>query len=1326
MMEDDSNGDTLMSDLLHVNNLFASTYLSDVLFVLSSDVDRLPTSTRAIYDKSSDGDHLIPAHRLVLSLRSGAFRMALLRVKSSQVPGHVCFPLKIYVKDTSYRIFYSLLRFLYTNKLESDKDSDQQSQEEFWSHLLRAAYVYVVPSLVNICVKKMANILERKNGKVTKTENTKAITQQHLQPNTLDMLIFLDTILATDPSSVRQREQVDTSSSWTCDVMLTQCTKAVQDLETLCLRQLQHMEEFAFADLLQSDTGQQCSTLRLCEILRLRSDTPLNTAIRYQLGRVVHELLRLGEPLNRIGMNETDLPLVVALQTGNNAIIRRLLVNEDAPYYLLTDKIPLLFLASASGNVQHCEILIERNAGEVNHILQLRDGDKEIAAEFGHHQTPLHIASRKGHSAVVKLLLQHKAASNLPDEDGNTALHYASNVATVQVLLDRTFRTNPNIPNNRGRTPLHVAAANGNVSVVSYLIRHDAEQELVDDQGQNAFHHAAANGHTEVMLVLLHASSEKTMRNQVHVAVPSKTNIHNTTRDDNVQEVEQHETSKFEDSEIVQDSNEFDINREDLKGNTAFHLAAMSPSDRCQKTLQVLLENNADPNRTNWFGYTPLHLFCSHQHGPASLVPSFIEHGANIHVQSLDGSTALHLAVGRGSEEVAVALVSAGAFVHFLDAAGRSVVDLVESTNQGALLVPVLRNLSQFPDSIGDDQTTECSACHATFRLAMRKHYCRHCGRTVCYNCSRNKIAIPKFQVLKPDRVCDTCYDVLTFRKTRISRAASMAKTRVGTQALSARNTPLQASHTSDSIVIFASLVGATLRCVVHPQWPCEALLVAAADAYLAAFPQTEIPECNVVYHCQKQEMLVAGMPISESCASGDKVELGLTLPLNGNSQKDTIVSTTSRVYDVARQGELSEFCVLFHKLPLGFTMKRGLESTTEVGTIYPKSAATHFPRLAPGVTIVSIAGIQIENKGLRQVHEVIKNAELPLRICFRGPKLLQSFVRSSKVLQTMTSQCQERQCKESTDTRSVRSNGSSGSSSRKGRARKKREDFNKENQQRKSKDCMSETPELHDNTHELYVSNDSDDLQTDSITEAHLIRQIEQLKVQLLCKHEEAKQIARQLETCSAQLLVLRGDSSNVVPVEVHETTTPRSRREAPPSSHNFSKVRLTSKVLEAMDEKAGLPRRGTGAYTSSNVSSVSGYSSQSMPVVRSTSERTRSVRAVTHAIGDTMSTSSYTLKSSIVSARRNHSPRGTALRNLNKRYNYMPPKYATSTMGVAETGSSSLSSRGAVISRARNSRNPFLTRSESPGVGYYDVQVKDRVLGGEIGDSDRSLAWS
>lgn len=142
-----------------------------------------------------------------------------------------------------------------------------------------------------------------------------------------------------------------------------------------------------------------------------------------------------------------------------------------------------------------------------------------------------------------------------------------------------------------------------------------------------------------------------------------------------------------------------------------------------------------------------------------------IEHGVDIHVQSLDGSTALHLAVGRASESVAIALVIAGAQVHLQDAAGRSVVALAETTNQGAMLVPVLRNLARAPEWVADDQSSECASCHAVFRVAMRKHHCRHCGRIVCYNCSSNKIPIPKFQLSSPARVCDTCFDVLSFRR---------------------------------------------------------------------------------------------------------------------------------------------------------------------------------------------------------------------------------------------------------------------------------------------------------------------------------------------------------------------------------------------------------------------------------------------------------------------------------------------------------------------------------------------------------------------------------
>ncbi|KAI9907455.1 hypothetical protein PsorP6_004091 [Peronosclerospora sorghi] len=760
----------LVSDLLQVKQLFAKNHLSDVLFIVSSDSvhtsghDPLLAGFEDKRTAQSEAAHLVPAHRLILSLRSGAFEAAFERAKSSQVPCQVRFPLKIHIHDTPYRVFHSMLRFLYTNELNVDDGEDEHTnREEFWQLLLRAAFVYLVPSLIHICVKRIKSFLSLGPEEMNESKRRQA------QRKTLEILVFTDAVLATNPLTARQRREphgtVQNGRQPCSDEAierstLSKCTAAVLELQHMCMEELDSMDEMAFQELLESEAGEQCTTERLCEILRLRSDTPLVVAVRYQLGRVVNELLRRGEPLDRVGKDEKDVPLVAALKTGNHAIIRRLLVDESAPFFLLTDKIPLIFLASASGNVQHCEILIEQEHVDVNVMSQLKDGDKEITAEFGHQQTPLHLASRKGHNHVVELLLRHHAAANLPDEDGNTALHYAANLETVEVLLDSAFQTNANVPNRRGRTPLHIAAARGDVAVVACLLRHGAEPEIVDDQGQNAFHHAAANGHTAVTLVLLHANKAQSK---------SVTTSGEKTEDTVSAEAPNVAKQLGEDNGVKVNGEEADglnINQEDLKGNTALHLAAMSPSERCQKMLQLLLENGADPNKANWFGYTPLHLFCSHQRGPASLITSFIEHGVDIHAQSLDGSTALHLAVGQGSQDVAIALVRAGAYVHLVDAAGRTVVDLVESTNQGVMLVSVLRNLSHPPEWVGDEHNKpECSSCHTTFRLAMRKHHCRHCGRTVCYNCSSQKLSIPKFQILKPDRVCDTCYDVLSFRK---------------------------------------------------------------------------------------------------------------------------------------------------------------------------------------------------------------------------------------------------------------------------------------------------------------------------------------------------------------------------------------------------------------------------------------------------------------------------------------------------------------------------------------------------------------------------------
>ncbi|GLD99970.1 hypothetical protein PINS_up008698 [Pythium insidiosum] len=733
--------------------------------------------------------HLLPAHRLVLALRSRAFDVALRRSKSSQVPGQVRFPIKIVVEDTPFEVFATMLRFLYTNQvvMSAEHAETATQREQFWKNLLRAAFVYIVPSLVELCVQQLVQLIGHLDGGVLATTTNKEPSpsaELRRLRQILDMLVFCDSVASTNPNSAAHRRASARTRSSTGeapvsngdgvisstaedDVGSQTCMLSLLELETLCMSKLEQVSEAQFEALVRSESGKRCSTERLCEVFRRRSQAPLVVAIRYQLGRVVNELLRLGEPLDRTDDVERDLPLVAALKTGNDAITRRLLVDAEAPFFLLTDKIPLFLLAVVSGHLLHCEILIKHDANVVNLISPLEDGDKEIIAEFGRHQTPLHLASKKGHTSVVELLLNNQAASNLQDDEGNTALHYAANAETAEILLSSAFRTNANIPNRRGQTPLHIAAANGKVGVVNLLIHSGADQDIVDDQGQSAFHVAAANGHTAVALVLLHNNETRQQQAQYErqrLMLASSTGEDGSAGSSGSQ---QNGLDGLGDGTNSEEKTTplFDINQEDLKGNTALHLAAMSPSDRCQKMLQLLLENGADPNRTNWFGYTPLHLFCSHHSGPSSVVDGFIEHGANIHVQSLDGSSPLHLAVGRASEVVAVALVIAGAHVHLLDAAGRSVVDLAESTNQGVMLVPVLRNLARPPEWVPDDQVKECSSCHAVFRVAMRKHHCRHCGRIICYNCSSNKIEIPKFQILKPSRVCDTCYDVLSFRR---------------------------------------------------------------------------------------------------------------------------------------------------------------------------------------------------------------------------------------------------------------------------------------------------------------------------------------------------------------------------------------------------------------------------------------------------------------------------------------------------------------------------------------------------------------------------------
>lgn len=627
------------------------------------------------------------------------------------------------------------------------------------------------------------------------------------------------------------------------------------------------------------------------------------------------------------------------------------------------------------------------------------------------------------------------------------------------------------------------------------------------------------------------------------------------------------------------------------------------------------------------------------------------------------------------------------------------------------------------------------------------------------------------------------------------------------------------ASVATGDVCLIISVLGLKFKCLVQREWPCEAMIATAIAEYHLAYPSCEIPDFNAIYHAERKEFLKFSDSIGQWCADNDEIELGMTeKPVlaspTGNAPAQSVASSGGSSLSESRR-ETFDFTIMFHRLPLGFTLKQNNEHIV-VANIYPHSTATHYERLETGVTVVRIADTLLENLGLRQVHDLIKNAKIPLEIQFHGykkPSLRASLLMAAATSPTTgdlvatpqiptpsrsvsspkpedggasppppSSSTRERArstsaamsssgkrtvelVKDATDARQQRQQHAGKRSS--GRSRRSSQESTNErellagdNQNNDSPHGPRRTPaprrvrqlssavgaeELVDGEEDHEPRDvqlcDEDSNQNEDDTEELLVDQIKTLQAALLKKHEEAKQIARQIELFHEKLASVRSKSSNGGQAQQQQQeeletgepsiALPARQLKRRPSSTSSLKLRLTPEVLEAMDSKAGVPPKTAAFYQSSNVSSVSGYSnysSRSNAAPRSGPRTTSSMRRSDS--NNMRSDASVTSHSSATSERRQsnpRSPRSQCVKNINNRYSYIPQKYSANATSSAEAPtSSSLSSRGAVMSRAKATRDSFIVKSESPGVGYYDVKLPtSHVKGGEIGDSDRSLPW-
>jgi ankyrin repeat protein len=162
---------------------------------------------------------------------------------------------------------------------------------------------------------------------------------------------------------------------------------------------------------------------------------------------------------------------------------------------------------------------------------------ENVDAECGHHGTPLHAASYKGHLDAVRVLLAHGVALNATNEDKKTPLcsayggghlnimrlllehgadvdvhydgigflsHKASFFGRTDVVhLLLQYNADVNAGNSVNQTPLHAASGGGQAMVAQLLLEHGAVVNAQDRFGHTPLYYPSQFGYPAVVQVLL-------------------------------------------------------------------------------------------------------------------------------------------------------------------------------------------------------------------------------------------------------------------------------------------------------------------------------------------------------------------------------------------------------------------------------------------------------------------------------------------------------------------------------------------------------------------------------------------------------------------------------------------------------------------------------------------------------------------------------------------------------------------------------------------------------------------------------------------------------
>ena len=201
------------------------------------------------------------------------------------------------------------------------------------------------------------------------------------------------------------------------------------------------------------------------------------------------------------------------------------------------------------------------------------------------------------------------------------------------------------------RTPLIVALTNGHNDAFTFLIDKGADVNLQDHVGYTALHHAVESRNFDAVSCLVHNGADVNLFTSInkHTPLMSACQFHNM------------------DAINVLLNKGADVNLQDRDGKSALHFA-------CSDICYWLIQNLADVNMCDNHNCTPLMQASSKS--DVKKVAMLVENQAKVDLQDMNGNTALHHAMHNSyhsheyTPEICCALLTAKASSHLCNSQG--------------------------------------------------------------------------------------------------------------------------------------------------------------------------------------------------------------------------------------------------------------------------------------------------------------------------------------------------------------------------------------------------------------------------------------------------------------------------------------------------------------------------------------------------------------------------------------------------------------------------------------------------------------------------------